>query len=383
MTVTDAPTASRRAVFTDEQELFRATVRTFLEDKVVPDYPSWLEDGRPSRRFWERAGELGMLGVGIPAHLGGRPGSDFRDSAVVTEEIQRLGLAIGGLRVQTDICMPYLMHHGSPEQQERWLPRLTSGESVIALAMSEPGAGSDIKSLATRAVRDGDHYVVNGAKTFISNGAAADLVILAVKTDPDAGRDGLSLLVVETSSEGFERGRKLDKLGLAAQDLAELSFTDMRVPLDHLLGDEGSGFSYLTSNLAQERLSIALNSQAAAAAALEWTVADLQGTKPSQAVKFAVASCATEVAAGQALIDEALTRLLADELTGAHAALVKLFCTELQGRTVARCLDLAPPATSFRSSSRIGQAYLDGRVSRIYGGSSEIMKVIVAQQLGL
>lgn len=383
MTTTPSHLTPPRAVFTVEQESFRAVVRTFLEDEVVPAYPTWVDEGRPSRQFWRRAGDLGMLGVGVPESFGGRSGTDFRDSAVVTEEIQRLGLAIGGLRVQTDICMPYLLHHASQEQQRRWLPRLTSGSAVIALAMSEPGAGSDIKSLSTRAVRDGDHYVVNGAKTFISNGAAADLVILAVKTDPDAGRNGLSLLVVETSSPGFERGRKLDKLGLQAQDLAELAFTDMRVPVDNLLGEENAGFGYLTSNLAQERLSIAVNSQAAASAALAWTVEDLRGTSPSQAVKFALAECATEVAAGQALVDQALARLIADELSGADASLVKLYCTELQGRTVARCLDLSPPATSYRGSSRIGQAYLDGRVSRIYGGSSEIMKVIIAQQLGL
>jgi long-chain-acyl-CoA dehydrogenase len=383
VTTTRSDTAPPRAVFTAEHEAFRCVVRTFLEDEVVPSYPAWTEDGRPSRQFWERAGELGMLGIGIPEALGGRGGTDFRDSVVMTEEIQRLGLAIGGLRVQTDICMPYLLHHATAQQQHRWLPRLTAGMAVIALAISEPGAGSDIKSMSTHAVRDGDDYVVNGAKTFISNGSAADLVILAVKTDPQAGRNGLSLLVVETSAAGFQRGRKLDKLGLQAQDLAELAFTDMRVPVTNLLGEENAAFSYLTSNLAQERLSIAVNSQAAASAALDWTVEAVRGQKPSQSVKFALAECATGVAAGQALIDQALTSLIADELTGAQAALVKLYCTELQGRTVARCLELSPPATSYRSTSRIGQAYLDGRVSRIYGGSSEIMKVIVAQQLGL
>ncbi|KQY58239.1 acyl-CoA dehydrogenase [Aeromicrobium sp. Root495] len=369
-------------MFTEAQAELRHRVRTFLEEEVVPAYPDWREAGRPSREFWVRAGELGMLGVGVPAELGGREGSDFRDSVVVTEEIQRLGLAVGGLRVQTDICMPYLLHHASPEQREAWVPRMTRGEVVAALAMSEPGAGSDIKSMSTRAVRDGDHYVVNGAKTFISNGAEADLLILAVKTDPDAGREGLSLLLVDTTTPGFTRGRKLDKLGLAAQDLAELAFTDMRVPVENLVGEEGSGFSYLTSNLAQERLSIAVNSQAAAAAALAWTVEDLAGTRPSQSVKFAVAACATRVAAGQALVDEALGRLVADELTGAHSALVKLYCTELQSEVVSRLLELAPPS-AYRASSRVGQAHLDGRVSRIYGGSSEIMKVIVAQDLGL
>jgi long-chain-acyl-CoA dehydrogenase len=380
---TPTRTAPRRAVFTEEQEAFRGVVRDFLVTEVVPEYPDWIEQGRPSRRFWQRTGELGMLGMGVPVRFGGLPGSDFRHSAVITEEIQRLGLAIGGLRVQTDICVPYLLHHASPEQQARWLPRLTSGDWVMALALSEPGAGSDLKAMSTRAVRDGDHYLVNGAKTFISNGSAADLVILAAKTDPSAGRDGISLLVVETTSAGFDRGRKLDKLGLKAQDLSELSFTDLRVPVENRLGEENAGFAYLTSNLAQERLSIAVNSQAAAVAALDWTVEELRGAAAGQSAKFALAECATDIAAGQALVDQALVRLVAEELTGADAALTKLYCTEMQGRVLSRCLSLIDPSTSYRGSSRLGQAYLDGRVSRIYGGSSEIMKVIVAQQFGL
>jgi alkylation response protein AidB-like acyl-CoA dehydrogenase len=225
--------------------------------------------------------------------------------------------------------------------------------------------------------------VVNGAKTFISNGAAADLVILAVKTDPDAGRRGISLLLVDASTPGFARGRKLDKLGLRAQDLAEMSFTDMEVPVENLLGEENEGFAYLTSNLAQERLSIALNSQAAAAAALSWTVEEHRGRKLGQEAKFTLAQCAAEVAAGQALIDGALDRHVADRLSGSDAAIAKLYCTELQGRIVDRCLTLWDPATAMRGDSRIGNAYLDGRVSRIYGGSSEIMKVIIGQDLGL
>ncbi|QTJ70710.1 acyl-CoA dehydrogenase family protein (plasmid) [Rhodococcus sp. ZPP] len=372
-----------RAVYTEEHHAFRDRVRRFLTEEVVPEYPSWIENGRPSRRFWVRAGELGILGVGIPAELGGLPDSDFRHSAVVTEEIQRLGLAIGGLRVQTDICVPYLLHNGSEAQCKHWLPRLASGETVVALALSEPGAGSDVKSMRTRAVRDDDHFVVNGAKTFISNGSIADLVILAVKTDPAAGRDGITLLLVETSTPGYEVGRKLDKMGLRAQDLAELSFTDMRVPVGNVLGEVNAGFSYLTSNLAAERLSIAVNSQAAAVSALSWTVDALAGTRPTQDAKFTVADCAVQVAAGQALIDQAMVRLSAGSLSGADAAAAKLFCTELQSRVVRACLDLHPPDTAYRSSSRIGQAHLDGRVSRIYGGSSEIMKVIVSQHLGL
>jgi alkylation response protein AidB-like acyl-CoA dehydrogenase len=372
----------RRTVFSAEHEAFRAVVRAFMTDEVVPRYEDWQRAGRPSREFWRRAGELGILGIGVPVEFGGLTESTFTHSAVVTEEAQKEFLALGGLRVQTDICMPYFLHYATAEQKRRWLPRLTSGDAVAALALSEPGAGSDLKTMATRAVRDGDHYVVNGAKTFISNGAAADLVILAVKTDPDAGRRGISLLVVEAPSPGFERGRNLDKLGLKAQDLAELSFSDLRVPVANLLGEQNRGFEYLTSNLAQERLSIAVNSQAAATAALAHTVAALAGSGVGQHAKFELAACATEVQAGQTLVDHALADLEAGELTGADAALTKLYCTELQGRVADRCVQLLGPA-GFRRGTELGRAYLDGRVSRIYGGSSEIMKVIVSQSLAL
>jgi acyl-CoA dehydrogenase len=372
-----------RTVFEPEHETFRATVRAFLEEEVIPEYPDWITAGRPSTRFWKGVGTLGVLGIGTPKEYGGTPSTDFRHSVVVTEEIQRLGLAIGGLRVHTDICVPYLLHHASDAQRRQWLPGMCAGDVVVALGLSEPGAGSDLKAIATRAERVGDHYVVNGAKTFISNGASADLVILAVKTDPAAGRDGISLLLVDTTTPGFARGRKLDKLGLAAQDLAELSFTDMRVPATARLGEENAGFRYLTSNLAHERLSIAVNSQAAAVAALDWTVAALSGTSAGQDTKFTLAACATEVAAGQALVDQAISEHIADRLDVADAALVKLFATELQGRVVEHCLSVTDPSAAYTIDSKIGNAYLDGRVSRIYAGSSEIMKVIVGQQLGL
>ncbi|MCG7207400.1 acyl-CoA dehydrogenase family protein [Streptomyces arenae] len=371
-----------RAVFTQDHEGFRVRVAGFVADEIVPEYLDWEHAGRPSRRFWRRAGELGILGIGAPVEYGGMAGSTFTYSVVVTEEIQKRFLALGGLRVQTDICMPYFLHYANDEQKRRWLPQIVSGRAVTALALSEPGAGSDLKALSTRAVREGDHYVVNGAKTFISNGSAADLVILAVKTAPESGRHGISLLVVETDSPGFHRGRSLDKLGLKAQDLAELSFTDLRVPAENLLGEENRGFEYLTSNLAQERLSIAVNSQAAASAALAHTVETLSGAGLGQHAKFELAACAAEVRAGQALVDRALAELEAGLLTGADAALAKLYCTEMQGRVVDRCLQLHGKA-GYGRDKHMGRAYVDGRVSRIYGGSSEIMKVIVAQSLGL
>ncbi|MEV6985401.1 acyl-CoA dehydrogenase family protein [Sphaerisporangium sp. NPDC051017] len=372
----------RRTVFGELHDAFRAKVRDFIRNEVVPAYPEWEVRGRPDRRFWQRAGEIGILGIGVPETYGGLPGSSFTHSVVVTEEIQREFLAVGGLRVQTDICMPYFLEYATVEQKRRWLPRLTGGSAVAALGLSEPGAGSDLKAMSTRAVREGDHYVVNGAKTFISNGAAANLIVLAVKTDPAAGRNGISLLVVDGDSDGFHRGRSLDKLGLKAQDLAELSFTDLRVPVDNLLGEENHGFEYLTSNLAQERLSIAANSQAAAVAALEHTTALLRGRRPGQHAKFELAACAAEVHAGQALVDRALLELEAGELSPVDAAMAKLYCTELQGRVVDRCLQLLGPS-AYTRQCRLGRAYLDGRVSRIYGGSSEIMKVIVGHGLGL
>ncbi|MEA2170777.1 MAG: acyl-CoA dehydrogenase [Solirubrobacteraceae bacterium] len=371
----------RRTVFTEEHEAFREKVRAFVEAEIEPNYASWERDHKPSREFWRGAGELGMLGIGVPEEYGGLPGSGFKHSAVITEEVTRAGLSVGGVRVQTDICMPYLLHYATDEQKARWLPKLTSGEWVIALAMSEPGAGSDMKAMSTSAVRDGDTYIVNGGKTFISNGTLCDLVILAVKTDPSAGRRGISLLVVEADSPGFERGRSLEKIGQHAQDLAELFFTDMAVPVSNLLGEENQGFQYLSSNLASERLSIAINCQAHATGVLHRTVAFV-GEGAEQHAKFELAGCATEIAAGQALIDQALEANERGELTVADAASVKLYCTELQGRVVDRCLQLHGPA-GYAKTSPIGRAFADARVSRIYGGSSEIMKVIVAKDIGL
>jgi alkylation response protein AidB-like acyl-CoA dehydrogenase len=373
----------RRTVFDARHDEWRKRVRDFLETTVVPEYSAWEAAGAPPRDFWTRAGAAGILGVGVPVEYGGTPDTTFLHSAVFAEEAQALGLAIAGVRVQVDICMPYFMELTTEEQRRRWLPRLTSGQALAAIALSEPAAGSDLKALATSARRDGDDYVVNGAKTFISNGIHADLVILAVKTDREAGRDGISLLVVEDGMPGFSRGRKLEKMGLHAQDLGELFFDDVRVPVANRLGEENAGFGYLSRNLAQERLSIAVNSQAAAAAALAAAVAAVQsGGRPGQHVKFELAACATDVAAGQALVDQALAAHGHGELSVADAALVKLFCTELLGRVADRCVQVLG-VEGIRKDSPLGRAYADARVARIFGGSSEIMKVIVSQSLGL
>jgi alkylation response protein AidB-like acyl-CoA dehydrogenase len=368
----------RRTVFDDSQEGFRRVVRAFLTDEVNPDYPNWESAGMPPRWFWRRAGEIGILGIGVPVCYGGMPESTLKHSAVVTEEAQRLGLALGGLRVHTDIAMPYFLEYANDEQKARWLPKLVNGDAVVALGISEPGAGSDVKAMTTRAVRVGDQYVINGSKTFISNGGAADLVVLACKTDPAAGRRGISLIVVETVVEGFQRGRKLHKLGLHAQDLSELAFSDMRVPVANRLGAEGDGFGMLTSNLAQERLSIALNSQASARSTLDHTVRALAGSTPGQQVKFELAACRTEVEAGQALLDRALDAHMVGDLTVDDAAVAKLYATELHGRVADRCTRVLG-LSHYTNDDIVGRFYLDGRVSRIYGGSSEIMKVIISQ----
>lgn len=368
----------RRTVFDDSHEKFRGVVRAFLSDEVCPDYPNWMATAMPPRWFWRRAGEIGILGIGVPVEYGGLAGSTLKHSAVVTEEAQRLGLALGGVRVHTDIAMPYFLEYANDEQKGRWLRRLVTGEAVVALGISEPGAGSDVKAMTTRAERNGDEYVINGSKTFISNGGAADLVVLACKTDPNAGRKGISLIVIETATEGFERGRRLHKLGLHAQDLSELAFSDMRVPVANRLGAEGDGFAMLTSNLAQERLSIAMNSQASAQSTLDHTLRALAGSAPGQHSKFELAACRTEIEAGQALIDQALDAHMSGDLSVEDAAIAKLYATELHGRVVDRCTRVLG-LYHYTSDDIVGQFYLDGRVSRIYGGSSEIMKVIISQ----
>ncbi|MFE7421091.1 acyl-CoA dehydrogenase family protein [Rhodococcus sp. NPDC057529] len=378
----------KRSIYSDEHEAFRDSVRRFYAE-LLPEQDDWIAAGAPPRSFWASAGKLGLLGIQIPEEFGGGGVDSFLFNAVLTEEAQHAGLALGGLRVHTDICMPYYLHHASDEQKARWLPQLATGEAVAALAMTEPGAGSDVRSITTTARRDGDQYILNGAKTFISNGANADLLIVAARQAESADRGALSLLVVERGMPGFETGRQLKKIGLKGQDLAELSFADVRVPVANLLGEEGQGFAYLTSNLAQERLSIAVNSQAAAVAALNRTIEYVSnrkvfGSKLSsfQNTKFELAACATEIEAGQALVDQALMANERGELDPVDAAKVKLFATELQGRVLDRCLQLFG-GYGFMEEYPISRAYVDARAARLYAGSSEIMKIIIAKSLGL
>jgi len=379
----------RRNVYDDDQLAFGEMVASFLANEVVPVFAEWEAEGLVPRDFWKRAGELGLLGMQVPEQYGGGGMSTFKFNAVLCEQLAQAGLGLGVLRVHSDICLPYILRYASEEQMARWLPGIATGELPLAIGMSEPGIGSDLAGLQTTAIRDGDCYRVNGAKTFITNGINADLVITCVKTNPSQRHRGISLLVLERGMKGFERGRNLNKLGLKAQDTAELFFDDVLVPVSNLLGEEGRGFEYLTANLPQERLSIALNAQAAATRAVRTTVAYVnerkafgQSISSFQNTRFSLADCATEVSAGWALIDRAIEGLDAGDLTPAEAAQVKLFCTEMQGRVVDRCLQLHG-GYGYIMEYDIARAYADARVTRIYGGSSEIMKTIIAKSIGL
>jgi acyl-CoA dehydrogenase len=382
----------RRTVFTDDHESFRMMIRKYIDAEVVPDYPLWEKEGMPPRSFYQRLGELGVLGMAVPEEYGGAGETSYKYSAVLTEETMRAMLGLGSVRVHMDLVLPYLMRYGTPDQHARWLPEFCTGNLMTAIALTEPGTGSDLAGIATTAVRDGDHYVVNGAKTFITGGINANLVLTAVRTsppNPDNRRAGLSLLAIEASSPGFSVGRNLDKLGLKAQDTTELFFQDVRVRADNLLGQEGEAFSYLSHNLPQERLSIAVGSLAAAQAALTATVAYVtereafgRTISSFQNTKFVLAECDTEIEAGQALVDRALNEHETGNLDAVDAAKVKLFTTELQGKVVDRCLQLFG-GYGYMSEYPISRLFADARVTRIYGGSSEIMKTIISKKLGL
>jgi alkylation response protein AidB-like acyl-CoA dehydrogenase len=381
----------RRLIFDEEHELFRASFRQFVDKEIVPNNERWEKAGAVDRELFQRAGASGFLGFAAPEEHGGGGVRDFRYNLVLSEEIQAAGVGAAGLglTLHTDICLPYFLDLTNGEQKARWLPGICSGELITAIGMTEPGTGSDLAGIATSAIRDGDHYVVNGSKTFITNGINADLVVTAVKTDPSQRHAGMSLLVLERGMEGFERGRNLEKVGLHAQDTAELFFTDVRVPVENLLGDEGMGFRQLVTNLPQERLSIAAAGVAAARAALEWTLAYCKERKAfGQAIgsfqnsRFRLAEVATEVEVGQAFVDRCVMALNAGELTAEEAAMAKLWCTELQGRVVDTCVQLHG-GYGYMVEYPIARAYADARVTRIYGGTNEVMREIVGRSLGV
>ena len=384
----------QRTIFTPEHDDFRQMLRDFIAREVAPHREAWDEEGRPPREFFRKLGELGVLGIQVPEEFGGGGEKSFKYSAIVFEEVARAGVSFGSYTVHACLILPYLLEYATQEQMERWLPGFASGELMTAIAMTEPGTGSDLANIATTAKlsEDGTHYVVNGAKTFITGGVTADMILTVCRTtpfDPENRRHGLSIICVPTDAEGFQVGRKLKKLGLQQQDTAELSYTDVRVPMENLLGEKDVAFSYLTHNLPQERMSIALNavsqSEAAIRLATEYVserkvfgqpVAQFQNTK------FVLAECTTEVEVARVFVDHCLELLDAGKLTVADAAKAKLHATEVAARVIDRCLQLHG-GYGYITEYPIARLYADTRVSRIYGGTNEVMKTIIAKSIGL
>lgn len=381
----------RRELFTEDHDSFRELARDFIDKEVVPQYPQWEKAGRMPRDVFKQMGALGMLGMAIPEEYGGAGIADYRYNVVLQEEAARALVTLSTVRTQLEVILPYFLHYADQEQRQRWFPGLAAGTLLTAVAMTEPGTGSDLAGMRTTAVRDGDHYVLNGAKTFITGGIQADLVVVVARTstDPDNRRRGLTLLVVEDGMPGFERGRELEKMGCKVQDTAELSFTDVRVPVANRLGEEGEAFGYLGHNLAQERLTVAVGSVAQARSALHATIDYVKDRKAFgtpvasfQNTKFELAAVSTEIEAAQAMLDRAIADHVDGVLSREDAARVKLFCTEVQARAVDRCLQLFG-GYGYMMEYPIARLYNDARVARIYAGTSEVMKVIIAKSLGL
>jgi acyl-CoA dehydrogenase len=384
----------RRTIYDQSHEDFRAMVRDFIEKEVAPVHHEWEQAGHPPRDFYRRLGEIGILGVQVPEEFGGGGEKSLKYNAIVIEETAAAGVAFGSEGVHTNLVLPYLMAYATDEQKKRWLPGFASGDIMTAIAMTEPGTGSDLASIATKAVKsaDGKHYILNGAKTFITGGVLADLVLVVARTspyDPENRRGGLSILCVESASEGYSVGRKLEKIGLKSSDTAELAFNDVKVPVENLLGEEGKGFYYLGHNLPQERLVIALGAAAGAEAAIGHAIRYTkernifgQPVASFQNTKFVLAECATEAEAARLYADNALELLDAGELSVADAAKAKLFCTEVASRVIDKCLQLHG-GYGYITEFPIARLYADSRVYRIYGGTSEVMKTIISKSIGL
>ena len=378
-----------RDLYDDDHEAFRESIASFVDNEMVPNYLDWEAAGLAPRELFADAGKYGFTGIAVPERFGGGGSADFRFNVVLAEEFARAGIGGAGLGItlHNDICTPYFIEYCTDEQAERWLPGIASGEIITAIAMTEPGTGSDLAGIATTAIRDGDEYIVNGSKTFITNGINSDAVIVAAKTDPSQRHGGMSLLVLERGMEGFERGRNLEKIGMHSQDTAELFFNDVRVPASNLLGEEGRGFEYLTFNLAQERLSVAVTGVACARAALDWTVEYVNERtafgKPIssfQNTKFELAEIATEVDVTQAFIDRCVELLNDGQLDPATAAKAKYWATDLQNRAIDRCLQLFG-GYGYMLEYPIARAFVDARVTSIYAGTNEVMKTIIAKDI--
>jgi alkylation response protein AidB-like acyl-CoA dehydrogenase len=384
----------KRTVYNAEHEAFRDTIRTFIGKEISPYFGDWEKAGRTPRDLFGKLAQIGATGFDIPEELGGTGPTSYKFQAVMVEEAARAGVGFGHHSVSIGIVLPYLLRLANTEQRQRWLPGVAAGDTMLCIAMTEPGTGSDLAGIRTTAVLadGGTHYVLNGAKTFITGALNSELCVVVARTsapDPKNRRHGLSLLVVPTDSPGFEVGRKLEKIGLRAQDTSELSFTDVRVPVENLLGEQDLGFSYLGQNLPRERLAIAVGAVSMAVAAVELakayvlerrifgqTVAEFQNTK------FVLAECSTEVEAAQLMIDRGLDLDDDGELTPADAARMKLFGTEVADRVIDKCLQLHG-GYGYMLEYPIARLYADTRVQRIYGGTSEVMKTIIAKDLGL
>ena len=380
----------QRTIFDPEHQLFRESVEHFVATEIVPNHARWTEEGKVDKAMFRAAGEQGLLGMAIPEQYGGGGVDDFRYNAVIDEVVTASGASASGLCItlHNDICIPYFLSYCTEEQRARWFPGLVSGDLMTAIAMTEPGTGSDLAGIVTSAARDGDDYVVNGSKTFVTNGINADLVIVVARTGPDP-HGGLTLLVVEDGTDGFERGRNLDKMGMHAQDTSELFFSDVRVPADNRLGSEGAGFMQLVANLPQERLSIAVGAVAAAETALSMTIAYARERtafgRPIgrfQHNRFVLAELKTEVDIGRVFVDRLIEDHVAGRLTIEQAAEAKWWTTEMLRRVVDAGVQMHG-GYGYMMEYPIAQAYLDARLQTIYGGTTEIMKEIIGRGLGL
>jgi acyl-CoA dehydrogenase len=375
-----------RNIYSSDHELFRDAVRRFVEAEITPYHAQWEKDGVVSREVWRAAGANGLLCSFVPEQYGG-PGGDFLHTAIVIEELAKVEATGPAFHLHSGIVAPYILHYGTEAQKQRWLPGMCAGEIIGAIAMTEPGAGSDLQGMRSRAVRDGDDYVVNGQKTFISNGQIADLVITVAKTDPEAGAKGMSLLVVERGDAGFSRGRNLEKVGWHAQDTSELFYSDVRLPAERLLGEENRAFKYLMQELAQERLIVAIRSITTLETAVANTVAYTRQReafgKPLfalQNTRFKLAECQTQAVVARTFVDRCLEMHMLGQLDANDAAMAKLHVTETLGRVLDECLQLHG-GYGYMWEYPIARAWAGHRVSRIAGGSSEIMKEIISRTL--
>jgi acyl-CoA dehydrogenase len=377
-----------RTLFEQEHEAFRDSVRRFMNEEVVPNDERWMEQGYVDREAWTKAGANGFLCPTMPEEYGGS-GADKRYSVVLMEEQQRANCSSLGYSLHSEIVAPYILHYGSEHLKQKYLPKMASGEFIGAIAMSEPAAGSDLQGIKTTAIRQGDHYLLNGSKTFITNGWNADLVIVVAKTDPEKGAKGTSLLIVDTSMPGFTKGKRLKKVGLKGQDTSELFFDNVKVPAENLLGQENNGFIYLMQELPWERLQIAIMAVAKAEAAIGWTLDYVRERKAFgkpvasfQNTRFTLAELATEVQVARVFVDRCIELIMQDKLDTATASMAKYWCSDLECKVVDECVQLHG-GYGYMLEYPIARAYVDARVQRIYGGTNEIMKEVIQRSLGL